>query len=148
MAAIVVDASVVAKWYVPEEHSDSALTLLAGGSLLHAPQLLVAEFANVLARLVRRATISAEEALRWTLEMSDQDINLHSLESLRLAATTLALAANHPAYDCFYLALALNLDGQCVTADRRFYEAFASRYPDTMVWIEDLGPPPNAPDAH
>ena len=53
-------------------------------------------------------------------------------------AFDLATKASHPVYDCLYLALAHQSDCQLVTADRRFYKAFAQhewgRY---MTWIED-----------
>jgi predicted nucleic acid-binding protein len=49
---IVVDASVAAKWYLPELGSDAALELMGGPSLLYAPDLIRLE---VLAAITRRA---------------------------------------------------------------------------------------------
>jgi predicted nucleic acid-binding protein len=39
------------------------------------------------------------------------------------AACRLAIDLNHPAYDCFYLAMAIAEDIPLVTADRRFLTA-------------------------
>ena len=46
--------------------------------------------------------------------------------ALAPAALSLACDLGHPAYDCMYLALALDRAGVAVTADRRFAAAVAS----------------------
>jgi predicted nucleic acid-binding protein len=48
-----------------------------------------------------------------------------------LLPTALALtsAAGHSVYDCRYLALSEREDCPLVTADHRFYQAFAGGYP-------------------
>jgi len=45
---LVVDAGVVVKWYIPESGSDRAAALLETDRRLIAPDLLLAEVANVL----------------------------------------------------------------------------------------------------
>ena len=52
MKSLVVDASVVAKWVLPEVHSDAARDLLSVAEVL-APDLLWAELGNVLWRARR-----------------------------------------------------------------------------------------------
>lgn len=42
-------------------------------------------------------------------------------------ALDLALELKHPAYDCFYLALAIRQGTVCVTADTRFADAVRRR---------------------
>ncbi|MEX0782449.1 MAG: type II toxin-antitoxin system VapC family toxin [Dehalococcoidia bacterium] len=138
MPEVVVDNSVAVKWYLPEEHADYAAVLLLTEFRLNAPDLIVAEMANVLWRKTLTGGLSHQEAGDIASGLSRQGVQLHALSPLMTHALELSVTANHPAYDCFYLALALHLGGTCVTADRRFYDAFARRYPDTMVWIEDL----------
>jgi predicted nucleic acid-binding protein len=145
MPDVVVDNSVAVKWYLPEVHADHAGTLLIAHRL-HAPELIVAEMTNVLWRKAATAAVTHDEATKIVAAVSRQPVVLHPLAPLMTSALELSLAANHPAYDCFYLALALHLNGQCVTADRRFYDAFARRHPETMVWIEDVTIPLPAPD--
>jgi predicted nucleic acid-binding protein len=146
MSDVVVDCSVAVKWFVPEDHSDLASGLLNSDKQLHAPAVLMSEFANTLWKLVRRGLLPPDDALGIAGAMGVVDLTIHPNDGLTVPALTMALAANHPAYDCFYLALALNLNGHCVTADRRFYDAFADRYSDTMVWIENVqSPPPDEP---
>jgi predicted nucleic acid-binding protein len=52
-------------------------------------------------------------------------------------AFAIASAAGHSVYDCLYLALAEREDCPLVTADRRFYRAFAGGHlGHRMLWIE------------
>jgi hypothetical protein len=48
MTSLVIDASVAIKWFLPEEHSISAIRLLEAGHELLAPDLIFAECGNVL----------------------------------------------------------------------------------------------------
>lgn len=114
---LLVDTSVVIKWIVREEDSDLALLVLDVAPLA-APDLLRAELANVLSTKVRKGQMSAEQAL------AAQAINeaaLSFLPTMNLArrALEMALELHHPAYDCFFLALAEAMDGHLITADKR-----------------------------
>lgn len=64
----VLDCSVAAKWVFPEPDRAAALWLFdryeAGEVLLIAPDLLLVEFANLLARRNRQKQISAKQAQR------------------------------------------------------------------------------------
>ena len=62
------------------------------------------------------------------------------IPSVDLAGHALAIAreAGHPAYDCFYIALAERSDAHLVTADRRLVARFASSRWGHLV--RDLGP--------
>jgi predicted nucleic acid-binding protein len=48
------------------------------------------------------------------------EIELLPTRSLLEAATRIAIELDHPAYDCIYLALAVQSDCRFVTADQRF----------------------------
>ncbi len=61
---IVVDASVAAKWYMPEEYSDRAMDLLHSGLELIAPDLLLLEFGNIILRVLRRREMDSDKAER------------------------------------------------------------------------------------
>ncbi len=60
MKSLVINASVAIKWVVEEPGTDKALELLA--FRLSAPDLLIAECANILWKKVVRRELSAEEA--------------------------------------------------------------------------------------
>ena len=119
MSAFVIDASIPIKWVVEEEGTPHALTLRRSAKLI-APELLVAECANVLWKKVRRRELSAEEALFAARLLQTADIELSPTRALLEAATRMAIELDHPAYDCLYLALAAERNCRFVTADKRF----------------------------
>ena len=87
------------KWYFEENGSAEAEALLedhaAGRRDPMAPDLVIAEFTNGIWKKIRRA----ERAL------------------------DLALALDHPVYDCLYLAAAIAHEASLVTADRTLARA-------------------------
>ena len=119
MSRIVVDASVAIKWVVKEEGTDEALAVLERADL-SAPDLLVAECANFLWKKVRQGEFSEEEALIAARLLEQADIEILPTRHLLGSATSLAVLLDHPAYDCIYLALAVERSWQFVTADSRF----------------------------
>jgi predicted nucleic acid-binding protein len=113
----VVDSSVAIKWVVEEPGSKEALALFR--HRLYAPELLIAECANVLWKKARRNELTKDEALLCARLLQRADIDLSPMRPLLDSATRLALALDHPAYDCVYLALADSLSCDLVTADAR-----------------------------
>lgn len=123
MTGFVVDASVAVKWLVTEAHSDAAARLLDPGLTLIAPELLFAEAANALWALCRRDEISRDdvgEAID-VLKLAPVAVP-HAMRQLGPAAARLALDLDHPVYDCFYLALAVQEQYPVVTGDQRFHD--------------------------
>jgi predicted nucleic acid-binding protein len=117
---LVIDASVAIKWVVDEPGTLDALSLRR--HRLFAPDLLVAECANVLWKKVRRNELTASEALLAARLLQRADVELAPMRALLEPATGLAIALDHPAYDCAYLALAESLSCDLVTAGRRLAE--------------------------
>lgn len=121
MTGYVVDASVVVKWMVDEEHSEAAASLLNGGATLVAPALVFAEAANALWAMRRRGDIGAGDLADAVAILQTVPIAIPlSMVQLTAAAARLATDLDHPVYDCFYLALALQTQYPLVTADARF----------------------------
>lgn len=114
---LVVDSSVAVKWVYLEEASDRALTLLS--ETLLAPDLLLAECANVFWKKVRRGEMSRDEALMAGVALAHAPLRLTATEALFADALALALELDHPAYDCLYLALARTNGCPMITADAR-----------------------------
>jgi predicted nucleic acid-binding protein len=123
---LVIDASIAIKWVIEEEGTPQALTLRREAKLL-APELLVAECANILWKKARRNELSREEALLAARLLQAAAIELVPTRSLLAAATRLAIELDHPAYDCLYLALAIENDCRFVTADERFLRKLGGR---------------------
>lgn len=125
MTKFVIDASIAVKWVVDESGTPEALELRKGTKLI-APDLLIAECANILWKKVQRDELVREEALLAARLLERADIELMPTRSLLEAAARIAIDLNHPAYDCLYLALAAANDCRFVTADERFLRSLRS----------------------
>jgi predicted nucleic acid-binding protein len=123
---VVIDASVAVKWFLLEPGSDAATALLEVRDTLSAPDLVLAEVGNVLWKRCRQSLITAEEALSAVGELRRMFSHLYPLPPLAHRATDLSIRLDHPAYDCYYLALAESLDATLVTADRRLADLAGS----------------------
>jgi len=116
---LVIDASIAVKWVVEEHNTPEALTLRQKAKLI-APELLVAECANILWKKVKREELLKQEALLAARLLQGAEIELLPTRSLFEAATRMSIEIDHPAYDCLYLALAVEKECPFVTADERF----------------------------
>ena len=123
MSELVVDASVVLKWYLRDENgADAALALqarhVAGALRLAVPELLYLEVANALRWKRGVSRELAEEALAglWALGLETAPLT----EPLLREALRLAHALGATVYDALYLALARARGCELVTADTRF----------------------------
>ncbi len=140
MRRVVIDASVAIKWVVEEEGTTEALAVLEGYPL-SAPDLIVAECANILWKKVRRGELTPDEALLAADLLQRAELEILPTRALLHAATHLAVDLDHPAYDCVYLALAQDHGWPFVTADdrlrRKLTDDRASGRPpgfDGMTW--------------
>jgi predicted nucleic acid-binding protein len=115
----VIDASIAVKWVVEEDGTPKALALRQNAKLI-APELLVAECANILWKKVQRNELLKEEALLAARLLQGAEIELLPTRSLFAVATRLSIDIDHPAYDGLYLALAIERKCQFVTADQAF----------------------------
>lgn len=113
-----IDASVAVKLFVDENDAAIAAFVYRTFALL-APALLLAECSNILWKKARKGELLQAEAIDRSVMLTRADIALHPLEPLVEAATREAIRLDHPAYDCFYLALAAAENCPFVTADER-----------------------------
>jgi predicted nucleic acid-binding protein len=122
---LVVDASVAAKWFVVEPGRPEARRLLDGRHRLIAPELIVAEVVNVIWKRLNGGAIDRLQAADVPRELPQLFAELCPLAPLAERALAVAEELRHPAYDCFYLALAEAKEARLVTADRRFAQRLA-----------------------
>jgi predicted nucleic acid-binding protein len=118
---IVVDASLVLKWFVVEEDSPAALRVRIEHDIV-APDFLLIECRNALLNKVRRQEIEravAEDA-ESALEALGLGIAILPSPPMLRHAFGIALDLGEPIYDCIYLAAALAIDRRLITADARF----------------------------
>ena len=126
MTSFIIDASIAVKWVIEEIGTPEALTLRRRAKLL-APELLVPECANILWKKVQREELSKEEAILAARLLQAAEIELLSSRSLLEVATRTAIEIDHPAYDCLYLAFAIERNCRFVTADERFVRKLRER---------------------
>ncbi len=139
MIRYVVDASVVVKWFLPEIYAETAGFLQNSVCQLHAPAFFVLEVGDVLCKKIRRQELIKEEGDAILKELSHLPIQKHPDQRLFRPAYTLAGQTHRSLYDCMYLALAETINGQVVTADRKFYAAITKgQYGQRVLWVEDL----------
>ena len=119
MTTLVVDASVAAKWFLPEADAAAALRLLSGRHRLVAPDLVRAEVGNVLWKLHGRDLLSGAEASEIIEGFLAMPVEIHDSGFLVASALEIAMATRRTVYDSLYLALAVELDATVITADER-----------------------------
>jgi predicted nucleic acid-binding protein len=134
---LVIDASVAVKWVVQEPGTQEALALRK--ARLAAPDLIIPECANILWKKHRLGQLTSAEASAAAQLLERADMELVAMGAQLHRATELAIELDHPAYDCFYIALALDKGCAFATADQRLLrKAQQSSRKDVAVAIFDL----------
>lgn len=136
---LVADASVAVKWYVPEIHAEAAARLLDPAHELHAPDLILPEFGNIIWKKVRRGEVTVNKGREIMRAFLAVPVLKHPATPLLEPAFEIAHGAAQTVYDCTYLALAVALGCQMVTADEKFYQAPKVRsLARFLLWVEDI----------
>jgi len=135
----IVDASVAAKWFIDEEYSEAALSVLKEKNRLHAPDFLLLEMGSIICKWLRRGAVSVEEGAELRDVLRRYPIQNHPFITFHDSAFAIASETGQSIYDCLYVALAALLDAKMVTADRRLYDSIRNgRFKKHIVWIEDI----------
>ena len=131
---LIVDASVAVKWLFAETHSHEARQLLAPRIVLHAPDFILTEVANVIWKKARRKEIPSPQPYIDELANMTDAVALEPSTELVIEAAVLAVHIDHPVYDCVYLACAEAAAAPLVTADERLAQRAREAYPTVDVW--------------
>lgn len=127
---VVVDTSVVAKWFFPESLGTAADGLLdeavAGGVSLAAPDLIIHEFSNLLWKRAGRQEIKREQAEAMMDEFLSLPITLAPADALAGHSLEVALESGCTAYDGAFIALAELLGSRFITADKKLAAMMAA----------------------
>jgi predicted nucleic acid-binding protein len=135
---VVIDASVAVKWFLPEEHSEDARSLLRSEHQLLAPELIYIEVGGVLRKRLRAGEIQDATALNVLVMLQALRLDIHTMRPLIEAAWRVSTACQISFYNSVYLALAVARDAQVVTADRRLYNSVrASDLRAQILWIAE-----------
>ena len=125
---IVVDTNIIGYLYLSGKRSGQSEELLKKDSGWCAPVLWRSEFQNVLATHFHQERLKLEDALQIAKEadslMEGREFEVTSSAVLRLAA-----ASGCSAYDCEFVALAMDLDVPLITVDKQILK----RFPDVAI---------------
>lgn len=130
---IVVDTNVIGYLFLSGERSDQAEQALRKDHHWAAPLLWRSEFRNVLAGYLNRGMIGLEDALQIVSEadelMDGGEYEVGSGQVLRTVARS-----GCSAYDCEFVALALDLNVPLVTVDKELL----SRFPGICIGLREF----------
>jgi predicted nucleic acid-binding protein len=120
---IVVDSNVIAYLYLATEHSDAAEELMQRDPAWAAPPLWRSELRSVLTGYLRRKSITFEHACRIQ-EEAENLLESTEFQVSSRAVLQLVKESDCSAYDCEFVALAIELSTKLVTQDRKLLRAF------------------------
>ena len=122
----VIDSSIALQWVLPEAGAAEAVTFYDDLRSI-APDVILVEVANVLAKKVRAKNLSGDEA-RQALHFVHQGlVRLELSAPLIPRALELSIALSHPVYDCVFLACAEERQAKLVTRDAPFRKRVEDR---------------------
>lgn len=125
MTLLVVDASVVVKWFFPEPSADAARALLEAHARFAAPDLLFAEVGNTIWKRVRAGLLDHQAARRMVSDVATIAVEPVPSRALLRDAVGIALATTITVYDATYVALAVRLRTLMLTADARLHASLS-----------------------
>jgi len=123
---LVIDASVLVKWFIDEPGADRAAALRKQD--LTAPDLILAEVGNALWTHQRSGVLASADYADAIEALQSAPIALTPVADLLLAAARIAAELDHPLHDCLYVALAMREGFPLVTDDQRLLEVVGPRF--------------------
>lgn len=151
-SALVVDASVAAKWHLADESdADIAARLLASFLRYQIVLLAPSQIRHEVPSSITAATwstpprLSVAEGEAAIAEFLAIDLVLTDDTALAVTAYRLVHQLGIAYYDALYIALAQRHGVSCITADRKLYHRI-QQLPD-VIWLADWQAPVR-PDAH
>jgi predicted nucleic acid-binding protein len=138
MDKIVVDSSVVIKWFVTEPLSDESRRILdgyqSGTFALIAPDLLAAEIGNIVWKKHRFQGLTKADAEQIITTFLELNIQLIPATKLITEALRIAMTHERTVYDSLYIALSERENCVYITADERLVNALSKSFPK-IIWV-------------
>lgn len=140
MIRYVLDASVAAKWYLPEDtesHVPEAVQLLrsytTGQTEILVPDLFFAEVGNIMWKAERQGRCLPELGDGVVTALIQAGFRAFATSALVPAALQLARRHGRTIYDSVYLVLAIQESATMITADEKLANALAAYLP--VKWL-------------
>lgn len=126
---LVIDASVLIKFYIPEILSDKAQGILdsvnQGEVTLLAPDLVYAEAGNILWKKYRFKELTRSEVEEILDALILLPLRVASSKKLLPLAVQIGMVYGITVYDAMYLSLSKIYETRMMTADRKLFEKMA-----------------------
>lgn len=120
---IVVDTNIIVGFWIPSEMSDMIEKLFSKDSEWIAPMLWKSEFRNVMAGLIRKKIITFDQSLEIITNAEEQfkekEFIVDSTQIMNLVNSSTCSA-----YDCEFVALAMDLGIPLYTNDKLILKSF------------------------
>ena len=143
MDKIVVDSSIVIKWFVTEPLSDAAHRVLnsyqSGAITFLAPDLLNAEVGNIIWKKHRFHGLAKTDAEQIIDAFRELTIEFAATSELLENAFRLAVEHERTVYDSLYLALSEREQCPYVSADEKLVNAISKSFPNA-IWVANWLP--------
>lgn len=127
---IIIDASVAAKWLLPDEYDPKADIIKTEFSnretAVAVPTLIFYEINNLLKSAVSGKRINAKDSLGFQNSFTNLDFIIHWSRELLKGTLQKALDLNISSYDAAYVALAEHLKIPLFTADEKLIKKVKS----------------------
>jgi predicted nucleic acid-binding protein len=140
VSLVVVDASVAAKWFLPENGealADRALALLDQYDRKEVqfvvPDLFYVEIASAIWKAVRVGRVPRAFGDQALVLLTQREFTTVPSIKLLDSAFQIATAYGRSVYDSLYIALAVQTNSQLVTADERLANSLAAHFP--VNWL-------------
>ena len=137
---LVIDASVVIKFYVPEILSDKAVEALSrvtdGELVLYAPDLVYPETGNILWKKQRRRELTSEEVDEIANAFIALPMIIESSKPIIPLAVSIAMHSGITVYDAMYVAVARVYETQMLTADKKLTDTLSkTEFKNDVLWL-------------
>jgi predicted nucleic acid-binding protein len=139
---LVIDASVLIKFFIPEILSEKAKNLhsqVAKGDLsLVAPDLIFPEVGNILWKMHRRKELTRSEVTLIVDAIVSMPMEIEASKQLLPSAVDLGLVCGITVYDAIYVSLAMIREMVLMTADRRLADIMGrTDFKRYVAWLGD-----------
>lgn len=139
MTRVVVDPSVIVKWYFHEPFSDHALRLSGGKYEIVVPDLIHAQVGSALWKRAKLGEIRRQDAQRLLANLRHLPLVTVPAAELAPSALEIATATARTYNESIYFALAMREHTTLITADRWWYTLLSTgpmkRF---LTWVGDF----------
>lgn len=138
---LVIDASVLIKFYIPEILFDKAQSILdsvkRGEAALFAPDLVYSEAGNILWKKHHLKELTRSEVEEISDALILLPLRIESSKNLLPLAVQIGMAYGVTVYDAMYVTLSRIHETKMITADKRLFERLAKT--DLKKYVAWLG---------